>query len=175
MSDYLVKCEKCNADNVITRSTCRNCGALLNKNIEHTNNWQTNNDNTNNNEPTNIKLIISIITFVISIFGGFYAMDLTNNDIIGIISIVGGISAIIFGYACDNLGKQKNKNNCFWWGYFLGIIGLIFVACLPKEKSTSTNKENILNDIKVLQELKDNGAITEEEFEKSKQKILSKL
>ena len=29
--DYLIKCKKCGTDNVITRSNCKNCGAILEK------------------------------------------------------------------------------------------------------------------------------------------------
>lgn len=79
-----------------------------------------------------------------------------------------------FGFLCDYLGKQKGQKNCFWYGFFLGIIGLIIVLCL-KDKSgeiSNNSSSNKYEDLAKLQELKENETITEVEFEIEKQKLL---
>lgn len=84
-----------------------------------------------------------------------------------------GISCI-WGIATKNIGESKGHQNCFWWGFFLGIIGLIVVACLKDNTITSSNADNV-EALDKLQKLKESGAISEAEFEESKKKILSKL
>lgn len=78
------------------------------------------------------------------------------------------------GFLCEYLGKQKGQNGCFLYGFLLGIIGLIIVACL-KDKSgevETNSSSNKYEDLAKLQELKESGAITEIEFEIEKQKLL---
>jgi len=35
---------------------------------------------------------------------------------------------LIFGFVTLSMGKSKGRSNSFWWGFFLGIIGVIVVA-----------------------------------------------
>ena len=62
----------------------------------------------------------------------------------------------------------------FGGGFFLGIIGLIVVAYLKDNTITSNNADNV-DALDKLQKLKESGTISNEEFEQSKKKILSKL
>ena len=79
-----------------------------------------------------------------------------------------------FGIATYYIGKSRGYQNCFWWGFFLGLIGLIVVLCLNDNISSSNNSDYV-EAIDKLQKLKGSGAISEQEFEESKKKILSKL
>lgn len=80
----------------------------------------------------------------------------------------------IWGVATQSIGNSKGINGSFWWGFFLGIIGLIVVACM-KDNSTVSNKSDNVEALDKLQKLKENGTISEAEFEDSKKKLLSKL
>lgn len=77
-----------------------------------------------------------------------------------------------FGFATRAIGKSRGKDNCFWWGFFLGLIGLIIVLCITNDSKKDTDNYEA---IEKLQKLKESGAITEEEFEESKKKILAKI
>ena len=80
---------------------------------------------------------------------------------------------IIWGLATQSIGKSRGHQNCFWWGFFLGLIGLIVVVCLnPK----TNNQNNLIDNIDALDKLKrlqENGAITKEEFEENKKVLLN--
>lgn len=84
------------------------------------------------------------------------------------------LQGCVWGFATNSVGKSRGHQNCFWWGFFLGLIGLIVVICLKDNTSTSSNSDNV-EALDKLQKLKETGAISEEEFEQSKKKILSKL
>lgn len=38
------------------------------------------------------------------------------------------ILGLIWGALTNYMGNKKNIDNCFWWGFFLGLIGVIVVA-----------------------------------------------
>ena len=88
---------------------------------------------------------------------------------------------VIWGAICQAVGKQKNING-FWWGFFLGIIGLIVVLCTKEKKDineinvTTNNSNETQTDkyeqLEKLSKLKESGAISEEEFESEKKKLL---
>lgn len=67
--DYLIKCKKCGTDNVITRSNCKNCGAILEKeNInQHSNSNIDNKVNTivkTNKVASKFSLVVNIMKFL---------------------------------------------------------------------------------------------------------------
>lgn len=80
----------------------------------------------------------------------------------------------IFGIATYYIGKSRGQQNTFWWGFFLGIIGIIVVLCLPDNSAINNNLDNI-ESLDKLQKLKESGVISKKEFEEGKKKILSKL
>lgn len=43
------------------------------------------------------------------------------------------VFGLIFAFACSTIaaGKGLNATKWAWIGFFLGIIGLIMVACMP--------------------------------------------
>ena len=88
------------------------------------------------------------------------------------------IAGIIWGVISNYVGKSKNING-FWWGFFLGFIGLIIVICMkPKETvvidkiDKNVTKENKYDELEKLDNLRKVGAITEYEFEQEKNKLL---
>lgn len=85
-----------------------------------------------------------------------------------------GVQSCTFGIATFYIGKSRGHQNCFWWGFFLGLIGLIVVLCLNDNTTSSNNTDNV-EALDKLQKLKESGAISDKEFEESKKKILSKL
>lgn len=80
----------------------------------------------------------------------------------------------IWGVATQNIGKSKGHENCFWWGFLLGLIGLIIVACLKDNTTNNSNADNV-EALDKLQKLKENGVITEQEFQEKKKNLLSKI
>tara|TARA_R110000737_G_C14437115_1_gene460703 strand:+ start:49 stop:312 length:264 start_codon:yes stop_codon:yes gene_type:complete len=62
---------------------------------------------------------------------------------IGIIGMI--VYCIICGALTNYIGNKKNMNNSFWWGFLLGILGLITVAGLPMQKEKAENESNTLD------------------------------
>ena len=102
------------------------------------------------------------------------------------------ISGLFWGFIGYLIGKGKGING-FWWGFGLGLIGIIVVICLEDKKNMPTvvnvNRNNYSTEeyipsnddgrnmnkyekIEQLARLKKIGAITEEEFEEEKKKLL---
>lgn len=92
------------------------------------------------------------------------------------------IWAVIWGVICQAIGKSKNING-FWWGFWLGLIGLIVVLCSKGQPDINTidvssnysseQNNNKFEQIEKLSNLKNSGVITEEEFEKEKKRLLN--
>lgn len=91
------------------------------------------------------------------------------------------MNALVCGLITYAIGKSKNING--WaWGFFLGIIGIIVVALMEKREIINTEYNNI-NDARIysnlkyeqlekLSKLKESNALTDEEFNAEKNKIL---
>ena len=41
------------------------------------------------------------------------------------------VFGIVFGVLCHSLADKKGYEGYFWLGFFLGLVGLIYVASLP--------------------------------------------
>lgn len=85
-------------------------------------------------------------------------------ELVGLIGVL--LGAIVTGAIAEAIGKEKTKS-AFWWGFWLSLIGIIVVACMPSKK-----QENKYESLEKLKYLKDNNVITEEEFIEQKNKIL---
>lgn len=91
------------------------------------------------------------------------------------------IWSLIWAIICQAVGNSKNING-FWWGFFLGIIGLIVVLCSNEKKSvteinlttknTNTNSVDKYEQLEKLAKLKKSGTISDVEFEKEKNTLL---
>lgn len=68
----------------------------------------------------------------------------------------------IFGCISDSIGEQKGING-FWWGFFLGVLGIILVGLMPYNpdrqnykkckieiKNNSASKINTINVLLIL-------------------------
>ncbi len=90
--------------------------------------------------------------------------------------IVAIIVGLICGAIADEIGKPKNIKG-FWWGFWLSIIGIIIVACMPNNNSSNGTKsykeKSKYEKLEQLQKLREGHSITEEEFEQEKKKILN--
>ncbi len=84
--------------------------------------------------------------------------------------LVGTLFGLIAGSI--NEGKGCSYWTGFWCGFLLGLIGIVIV-CVQSDK-TKINV-NGAEEIEKYYDLKEKGMITNEEFEESKRKILSKL
>ena len=97
-----------------------------------------------------------------------------------LIILIGGL---FWGWMSALVGRPKDIKG-FWYGFFLGIIGFIIVCCM-KDRServnTATvmvnnnqeNSENKYETLEKLYKLKDEGVLTEYEFNKEKNKIMN--
>ena len=45
------------------------------------------------------------------------------------------VVALVFGFVTKSMGESKGRSGSFWWGFFLGIIGIIVVA-MQKDLTT---------------------------------------
>ena len=83
------------------------------------------------------------------------------------------VVSMICGGITNGININKGYDGGFAWGFFLGVIGIIVVACRP-EKNSGTNSAKITeaDEIKKYKELLDSGAITQEEFDAKKKQLL---
>lgn len=85
--------------------------------------------------------------------------------------------AIITGAIAEAIGRTKNRSG-FWWGFFLSWLGIIVVACMQTNNDNNINKsyanKSKYEKLEQLQKLKEIKAITEQEFEKEKEKVLNR-
>ena len=95
------------------------------------------------------------------------------------------IIPIVFGLICRAISNSRGMKGGFWWGFLLGIIGVIVVAVRPKDKQEASNnvapavafnntstRVSDSDEIKKYKELLDSGIITQEEFEAKKKQLL---
>lgn len=101
------------------------------------------------------------------------------------------IYSVIFSVIGYNMGKRKTigSTSGALLGFFLGLIGVLIVACYPSDFESEMS--NLEYDTQIAQsysklneassspddlikwfDLKEKGAITEEEFETQKKKLL---
>lgn len=131
---------------------------------------------------TKTNLILSAVTIVLFMIKFFELLYLDTNynirgtyvwgDIaLGILFFL--IYTIIFAYLSRLVGIKKGIENGYIWGLCLGIIGFIVVCVLKEETTANITKNNKYDEIEKLQNLKIKGILTDEEFEKEKQKLLN--
>ncbi|MBQ3665096.1 MAG: SHOCT domain-containing protein [Lachnospiraceae bacterium] len=112
------------------------------------------------------------------------------------------IWGILMGCATKVINESKGYSGGFAWGFWLGLIGLIVVACKSnkiesnpsysnssqstmetesKEKQISESMViknddlDVFSKIEKIASLKEKGVISEEEFEEKKKELLNKL
>lgn len=121
----------------------------------------------------NIWAIISLILGLLYIFIGAYLWEAFLEDW-AIVMIVEGVILELLSFGLFSKHILPNKKSSFFYGLLLGVIGIIIVTCIKnsenKKKVYSGNK---YEDLEKLQKLKENGTITDAEFEIEKSKLLS--
>ena len=114
-------------------------------------------------------------------------MDYAGVYIMGVL-----IWGLIWGGICQAVASPKHRIG-FWWGFFLGLIGLIVVACQPAKEVadggaggasrggasdggaySGAADPNKYEHLAQIADLRKQGVLTDEEFEEEKQIILGK-
>lgn len=134
---------------------------------------------------TKTNLIISAVTIILFMIKFFELLYLDINYNKGGIYVWGDIAlgvlifliyAILFAYLSKLVGIKKGIESGYIWGLCLGVIGFIVVCALREEPtgdSSNITRNNKYDEIEKLQNLKIKGILTDEEFEKEKQKLLN--
>ena len=102
---------------------------------------------------------------------------ITNNIIFVLI-----VHGIFWGIISQAIASSKGVKDGFLWGFLFGIIGLIVVICSKGKKDVTEikvvnpieQKNDKYDQLEKIARLKDNGAITDIEYENEKKKILNK-
>lgn len=49
---------------------------------------------------------------------------------------------VIFGFLCSKIARSKNRDKVGWFfiGFFLGVIGLLVILCIPKDNETKADE-----------------------------------
>ena len=101
---------------------------------------------------------------------------------------------VVWGLVINKIIQNKGySENWFWWGFFLGLIGLIVVACQPAKEVadggaggasrggasdggaySGAADPNKYEHLAQIADLRKQGVLTDEEFEEEKQIILGK-
>lgn len=71
----------------------------------------------------------------------------------------------------DKKVYEPRENKGFRWGFWLGFIGLTVCAAKPSKQPNGTPAEELLK----YNKLPESGALTEEEFNIHKEKLLKRL
>ena len=68
-----------------------------------------------------------------------------NDDMLAIICpiIVIFISCCIMGFVTKTISKNRGYYGGFWWGFLLGILGIIVVASKPVNPNPKTIDEKL--------------------------------
>ena len=88
----------------------------------------------------------------------------------------GGISYIVFRVVCGLISKHINESkgysNGFFWGAFLGILGIVIIACKPNKNKQSAKA---IESLKSLTELHNQGVLSDSEFEAKKADLITRI
>ena len=90
--------------------------------------------------------------------------------IVPVLSFLG--YCIVCGAITKHINESKGYTNGFGWGAWLGIIGIIIVACKPNINKISNDATDALQK---LADLHAQGVITDSEFEEKKAKLLDQI
>lgn len=90
-------------------------------------------------------------------------------------------NGLLWGFVAYFIAKSKGYENGFFWGFFLGLIGLIVVCARPAIKpkddalKDSQIKNNNIEAFQRLANLREKGIITEAEFQAKKKQLLDRI
>lgn len=85
------------------------------------------------------------------------------------------IVMILFSIWGFQIGKTRKIGGVggLLLGFFLIILGIIIIYCIPKETTYNYQSTSPADELKKYKELLDNGVITEAEYNIQKSKILN--
>lgn len=134
--------------------------------------------------------VLAFIITGISTYGGISNLfDIFKHggpsDLLSFYYTVWFVFATLFGIITNHVAKTKGYENGFFWGYWLGIVGLLVVGLRGDKKSEQRQpaKETVASSstydpyvhLERLSKLHSQGALTDEEFQKQKALILSRM
>lgn len=75
----------------------------------------------------------------------FYLTEIQAHVIIGLLSFLISVGLMfVTGYVAHILGRNRGFTRTqFWWGFFLGFIGIMWVAIMPTYRVYDDEKDNI--------------------------------
>lgn len=89
------------------------------------------------------------------------------------------VQGLIFGFITRAIADSKGYDGGFWWGFFLGLLGLIVVAVRPTMTKVESDQGNTAASytqaLERLAAMREQGILTEEEFKEKKQEILDRI
>ena len=80
---------------------------------------------------------------------------------------------IICGIATKHINESKGYASGFGWGAWLGIIGIIIVACKPRLVDDSSS--DAADALQKLADLHAQGVLTDDEFEQKKAELMQRI
>ena len=84
---------------------------------------------------------------------------------------------IMWGALTKSIMQKKGYKGGFLWGFFLGFLGLIAVACYPdlnaQNKVIQEPQQSTADELMKYKMLLEQGAITQEEYEAKKKQLLN--
>lgn len=133
---------------------------------------------------TKANLLITVIITVIVLIKFFELLYLDNlygyisaypwADI-ALVMLLIYLYSIMFAYLSRLIGIKKGIDNGYAWGLCLGLLGFI-VVCALKEVENANKDEleiNRYDELQKLQNLKEKGILTTDEFDNEKKKLLN--
>lgn len=119
-----------------------------------------------------VLLGIGIFIIIVGIIVGTIIMMVDDIDRGMIFAFIcGSVSGtFIWGYVTYKILNGKEKS--FLWGFLLGLIGVIIAICTKDKNKEKISNSNKYEDLMKLKTLKEDGIITEEEFNKEKERVL---
>ncbi len=90
------------------------------------------------------------------------------------------ITGLIFGFVTKYMNENKGYEGGFWWGFFLGIIGIIVIACKPQNTTapsdySTTNYSSTQNNQNISQPIEKNETVPNVDNGLEDKDLLSKL
>ena len=102
------------------------------------------------------------------ILDGVTAIAIVVGLVENLYILIWAVLTLVFGWVCKKIGQSKGIDYGFLIGWFLGILGLLIMVVLPSNGQNISKYEELAK----LQKLKENGTITDVEFEVEKIKLL---
>ena len=135
-------------------------------------------------------IIAILICFVLIMCALEEAWIMPSLIILGVL-----VWGVIWGVICKSIVKSKgypdDENSGFWWGFLLGLLGLIVCAVKPNYLDTykgrqieavesnaaqsTVSNSSVAEELKKFKELYDQGVLSEQEFQAQKEKLLNKM